>query len=370
MAKRPCRAAAYLTFRSSGRRASAAPLNSIVECQVLPRALRMSEADLKVLVAVTAAAAAIVVALISFVSTRSNQRDVERLKADLADRKGEADARRTYTCEALQRLYRQYEPIRFHLVEACESAQDMIAQLAELASVRTPNDVGTLPRGNYLRVARVYHLLLPAVYFKVMQSRLTLVDLEASRPTFLQYLLAKQACSILTRDREIAGFFGLTYTPYVTGWRELRAESPQRYRRQGFPLGRFENALNAFLTTQQDGQPRVLSFGDFEALLASTEHLDYNTPLGAAIDLFDEFEPDTRPVLWRTLLCQVVMYRLFIRAVRSNVEDTDELRKFATQFAPWLFGLGVSNELGHEVLRYITDEVLSRIDASYTTPNQ
>jgi hypothetical protein len=330
----------------------------------------MSEADLKVLGAFAAAAAAIVVALISFVNTRSNQRDVERLRAELADRKGEADARRTYTYEALKRLYSQYEPIRFHLVEACESAQDMIVQLAELASARAANDVGTFPRGNYLRVARVYHLLLPAVYLKVMQSRLTLVDLEASRPTFLQYLLAKQACSILTRDREIAGFFGLTYTPYVTGWRELRAENPQRYRRQGFAPGRLENALNAFLTTEQDGRPRVLSFGEFEALLASTEHLDYNTPLGAAIDIFDEFEPDTHPVLWRILFSQGVMYRLLIRAVRSNVEDTDDLGEFATRVAPQLLGLGVSNELGHEVLRYVTSEVLSRIDASYKTPNQ
>src|SRR5262245_897533 len=146
----------------------------------------MSENDLKILGAVAAAVTSIVVALISFLSTRSNQRDVERLKAELADRKGEVDARRAYTYEALKRLYAQYEPVRFHLVEACESVQEMIVQLAELASPRDLENVGIFPRGNYLRVARVYHLLLPAVYFKVVQSRLTLVDLEASRPTFLQ----------------------------------------------------------------------------------------------------------------------------------------------------------------------------------------
>ncbi len=329
----------------------------------------MSGDDLKILGAVAAAAASIVVALMSFVSTRSNQRDVERLKAELADRKGDADARRTYTYEALKRLYSQYEPTRFHLVEACESAQEMIVQLAELAAPRDQEDAGTLPRGNYLRVARVYHLLLPAVYFKVVQSRLTLVDLEASRPNFLQYLLAKHACSLLTRDREIASSFGLTYTPYVTGWRELRAENPQRYRRQGFALGRLENALDAFLRTQQDGQPRVLSFGEFEALLASTEHLDYNTPLGAATDLFDDFDPGTRPVLWRTLLCQLVMYSLLIHAVRSSVEDTNNLREFANRLAPQLSELAASNQLAQEVLRYVTRDVLSRIDASYKTPN-
>ena len=157
----------------------------------------MSESDLKILGAIAAAIAAVIVAVLSaalgFLFTRANQRDLEQLKARLTDDKGESDARRAYTYEALKRLYAQYEPIRFHLVEAVEAAQRTIQDLAEMANAKTSEREGMHPQGNYLRAARVYHLLAPAAYFKIMQSRLTLVDLGASKPSYLQYLLAKEA---------------------------------------------------------------------------------------------------------------------------------------------------------------------------------
>lgn len=329
----------------------------------------MNDSDLKIIVALAAAIASVLVSLISFVSMRSNQRDIEKLKAKLADSKSEADAKRDYTYEALKRLYSQYEPIRFHLVEACESSQELIAQLAKIASTDEVGDIGRFPRGNYLRISRVYHLLLPAVYFKIVQTRLTLIDLEASRSTFLQYLLAKQIYVLFTRDSEIADFFSLVYTPYVQGWRELRSQNPQRYRRQGFTTGRLENTLSIFLKSSSDELPNILSFGEFETLISSTDQPNYNSPLGAAMDLFDEFDPITRPVLWRMLLAQSILHALFIRSVRSNVENTDDLRKFADQLTPQLSMLTESSELACKIIQFVKSTLLSHIDHSFKTPS-
>jgi hypothetical protein len=55
--------------------------------------------------ALSAAFSALFVALISFWSTRSNQRDLQKLQSALAEKKSEADARRDYQYEALKRLY-------------------------------------------------------------------------------------------------------------------------------------------------------------------------------------------------------------------------------------------------------------------------
>jgi len=325
--------------------------------------------DLKTLGAIAAALASIVVSVLSaafgFLATRANQRDVERLKAQFSEEKGEADARRAYTYEALKRLYAEYEPLRFQLVESVESAVRTIQDLAEISKERNSEVEGTLPRGNYLRAALVYHLLAPAAYFKILQSRLTLVDLSASKPSYLQYLLSKEACSILTRDRFTAKHFGLKYSPYVTGWRELRQEDPGRYRRQGFAYGRFDNAVCALLMHTTEGGKRVMTFGEFETGTKAIAPSDYNSPLGAALDLFDEFSPETRPVLWRCLLLQFCLHHLFLHTARSGTDNIDHVKIHLTVVSEHLQELGVSTDLTKRVIDIVTAESLNDIQKSF-----
>lgn len=329
----------------------------------------MSENDLKILGAIATAIAAVIVALLSaalgFVSIRTNQRDLEQLKARLSDDKGESDARRAYTYEALKRLYAQYEPIRFHLVESVDAALRTIQDLAEIANAKASDCEGMHPQGNYLRTARVYHLLAPAAYFKIMKSRLTLVDLGASKPSYLQYLLAREACGVLTCDRETAGRFGLTYTPYVQGWRELRQENPGRYRRQGFAFGRFDNAVCALITKSEDGTQSVLSFGDFESLAKNVGSTDYSSPLGAALDLFDDFNPDARPVLWRALLLQSCLYQLLLYAARSGTSSLNDVVAHLPSVATRLQQLGVSSELANKTIDMVNTGPLRAIRGSH-----
>ena len=340
----------------------------------------MTENELKLVVAIAAAVATIVASVIAFVGARSNQRDLEKLKAELLEDKSESDAKRAYTYEALKRLYSQYEPIRFRLREACESAHELVKQIAEVASTQQPDLIGRIPRGNHLRIARIYHLLLPSVHFRIIQSCLTLIDLEASRSTFLQYLIAKQSCALFCRDRELADFFKLRYTPYVEGWRKLRIENPQQYRRQGFAVGRLENALSCFTKATDGATSRVLTFGEFELMLtpavsefdelarsmAVRDPFSYSSPLGAVIDLFDDFEPTTRPILWRMLLSQFVLYALFIGATRTNAESTDNLRSLLPQLLNDLSLVTGDSAIANEVICFVERDILHRIDMSFT----
>lgn len=257
---------------------------------------------------------------------------MERLKAQLSRETEDRAARRDYEYEALKRLYAEFEPVRFQLIEASEGAISFTENLARRARHEAVS--GSLPAGTYQRLAIIYNLLLPAACFRILRRRLTLIDLELSPSIHLQYLLAKEAYLSFSLDAEIAGTAGLVYTPYVQDWRTKRQEDPHRYRRQGFAPGRLDNALDQLIGPHGDRE-RLLSFGEFEekmrlltekagAETAETEY--YRSALGAAADLFGDFQIDTRPILWRIVVLQYLLYRLLVTVSRARESDVPDLR--------------------------------------------
>src|SRR5262249_28588645 len=90
--------------------------------------------DVKILVALISAVASLIVALITYFATRSNQRDVEELKAKLSETKAERDALRDYEYEARKRLYHECGPLMFQLLEQAEGAINRVRNLARAAS--------------------------------------------------------------------------------------------------------------------------------------------------------------------------------------------------------------------------------------------
>ncbi len=241
----------------------------------------------------------------------------------MADRLAERSARRDYEYDARKRLYLEYEPLRFHLLEAATSAREFIRNLAALDMTRGIMDDGSRPRGDYFRTACVYTLTMPAAYFKAIQQRLTLVDLAIDRAAHIQYVLGKEIIQIFARDGEIAENCNLKYTPYVYNWRELRINNPAQYRRQGFAPGRLDNFLLSVLTN--NAGPVVVAFGEFEAMLSQRSATDFKSAIGAAADLFEEFTPQSRPVLWRILVCQYILYGLLISCIRNTTTSKNDL---------------------------------------------
>src|SRR3954453_17928998 len=89
--------------------------------------LTIITAGISFLVAVTSAA-------LSYAFTRKNQHDLERLRADLDEKRRERDALRDYEYEARKRLYHECGPVLLQLMELSESGLRRVAGLARTAA--------------------------------------------------------------------------------------------------------------------------------------------------------------------------------------------------------------------------------------------
>ena len=171
-------------------------------------------------------------------------------------------------------------------------------------------------------------------------QRLTLVDLQVDATIYTQYLLAKTVYLSYTDDFHFARLGKrLEYNPYVEGWREKREENPQVYRRQGFALGRLDNALDALVVNDEKGISRFMSFSQFEEKFDAIEEEDVNSSLGTARDMFFGFHPNTRPVLWRILIAQALLYRCILELSHRRDMTASEILAFITCLSPQEMGV-------------------------------
>lgn len=268
----------------------------------------------EIIIALIAAFTSLVASFYQVIQGRRNEQDLEVVKLRLAEQQAERDSRRDYEYNALQRLYEEYEPIRFQLIDAVECAKYHIEELQQEMIWRQGW------QGSDLLLSTVYHLLLPAAVYRRARRSLTLVDLKVDPQIELQYLLLKKVYLAFTHDRQIARFSSLDYTPYVEGWREKRIDDPQKYKRQGLPLGRLDNAVDALLIplASSPEHERVVSFGEFEQQFSEIQNDDVRGALGAARDLFYEFHPMRQPVLWQILLTQYCLYKAILALANGD----------------------------------------------------
>jgi hypothetical protein len=256
----------------------------------------------QVLAALLTGIASLIVAIISFLSARSNQRDIEKLKSELTDQRSERDARRDYEYEARKRLYQQYEPLFFQLTESAELALEHIHSLAERAREGHLEEGGYLSKNSYYLKTTIYKLLVPVAIFKLIHSRLTLIDLQVDTKIHSQYFLAKLLYLSYTQDQIFARLGKkLAYDPYSQGWADKRKTNPEVYWRECFPAGRLDNGLDSLITQVPNGASHVMSFGHFEDSFNKISENDVSSSLGVARDMFFLFHPQRRPVLWRIL---------------------------------------------------------------------
>jgi hypothetical protein len=174
-----------------------------------------------------------------------NNEKLAKLNAALGKRKSEEDARRDYDYEARKRLYRECEPLLFRLAEGSENALHRIFSLARTArNGDLDQDRSWLNGPGYYMASTIYNLMVPIVIFRLLQNRLTLVDLTVDQRISNQYLTAKLLYITFTEDFVLAKFEPeLHYQPFVAAWEKRRAEEPRRYWRQGLTLGRLDAAI-------------------------------------------------------------------------------------------------------------------------------
>jgi hypothetical protein len=210
------------------------------------------------LVAVIAAAASLVVALISAWSSKTaqdrskeTQRELTTLTSELAERRAAEDARRSYEYEARKRLYEECEPILFQAAELAEEARARVVSLARSArhgAIR-PDGEGWLSRPGYYFHSTLFWLLAPLTSFKLLQRRLTAIDLGLEPRLHTQYELLKLLFFSFTADFELARCEpALPYDPDRTDPDEpdreaLLARDPGQYERQGFYRGTLDRLV-------------------------------------------------------------------------------------------------------------------------------
>lgn len=239
--------------------------------------------------------AELVVAGFSFLLSLGSILFAARIDREQKDR----DALRAYRFDARKRLYEQCEPVLFQLAEAAENARGRIYGLARSCRDGNlePGGTGWLekPEGYYF-LSTMYRLLAPVAVFRILRRRLTSVDLNVDARIKAQYELAR-----------------VLYRSFRDAY-ELASQSPPLpYKHdtppcQGLLWGKLDNALEAMTPPDKDGQPQLISFGQFEALYGAPE----GEPLREIAELFTKFHPTTHPVLWRMLVAQVQIYETLL----------------------------------------------------------
>jgi hypothetical protein len=251
-------------------------------------------------------------------------RKMEELKHGLESQRSKENARMDYEYEARKRLYQEYEPLTFQLQELGESAYQRVQGLVRTAREGNLNPGSgwlSSPLG-YYSVNTIYRFLAPLVVFKLMQRKLTLFDLTLE-PFFRdQYFLAKALYHTFSKDFDLAKEeeAKLEYNPHSSTPAQ-KEHNPEKYMVQGIILGIVDNMTEAMIRQEESIQThktyRVMSFGEFqkEYFLNSVSH-----QFKHASNLFLNFHPETKPVLWRILITQACIYRTMF-SLRKN-KDT------------------------------------------------
>jgi hypothetical protein len=284
---------------------------------------------ISIIIAVIAALTSFSVAGISYLNSRKNERStqanqeaLETLKADLAALQAEKNARRDYVYEARKRLYQEYEPLFFQLVELSETALWCIRGLARMAKQGHlgPHHPGWLSpdsRGSYLTTT-IYRLLAPLAIIRLIQRRLTLVDFGVSSHINRQYTLAKYLYGSFHEDFEMANIIEpLDYDPNNEKQLEKRKTQPEKYWPQGVKLTWLDNTVEALIVDEPHGILRCMSCGEFENIVTQGK-------FDAFRDVFTNFHPKTRPILWRILITQAHIYEALLHHREIQISAPDD----------------------------------------------
>jgi hypothetical protein len=300
--------------------------------------------SLDVIIAAIALVSSVVTAVVSAIFTRKNEARLRYLENELAIKRAEQDARRDYEYEARKRLYQECEPILFQFSELSESAHRRIYALARNAK---EGNLGPerywLSTDHYFIRSTIYRLIAPMAAFKILQRRLTNIDLKLDQTINIQYMLGKILYYTFSSSQDLAQSEPMIpYDPDYIGAesegltedekKELRIQHPEKYWLQGLKVGTLDILAESLILVNKDAEPRIRSFGEFEL-----EFFGQRDPITSPdnrfesfFTLFSYFHPKTRPVLWRVLITQAYLYNA-IRNIRNSegldLTNFDEVKK-------------------------------------------
>ena len=220
--------------------------------------------SIEVLVAMIAAGASIFISLIALLWHPAEVR-IKTLEAALSAQKAENDAQRDYKYEALKRLYEQVEPLLFQLYEAAEGSYERVISLARASqhgNLGSGQQSFVSGEGGHFLHATIYRMLLPAVIFRLIQRRMTFIDLQLDGAIQTKYQLLKLYYLSFTDDFEFTDNRD-KYRPNDPKADVLLETDPDVYFRQGVVLGSLDIALDALVVKEGDKSLYPVSYGEF-----------------------------------------------------------------------------------------------------------
>lgn len=313
----------------------------------------------EVLVAIIAAVASVVAAVVSGLLTRRNNATLKKLE----ERQAETNAQISYRYEAQKRLYSVCEPLLFQSMEQAIEASARIRGLAKAAQggQLCADGSGWLDASEkYFFMSTVYNLLAPLTSFSILQRRLTTIDLSLDTAVRAKYETLKLIFFSFKNDWTLAGWGGdstaLEYDRNRIDVGEperarLLRDSPQRYAPQGLYRAMLYVVAEAFTTSGDNPAPgaaeRCITFDEFQHAWQGVESKRAQLAhpfgrfrrLGAAmpmepvfdplVELFAGFHPQRKPVLWRVLVSQYLLYQVLLRETPEFVPlGQDDLKTF------------------------------------------
>ena len=174
--------------------------------------------------------------------------------------------------------------------------------------------------------------------FKLLQRRLTTIDLELDQSINIQYSLAKNLYYTFSSALDLARSEpSIPYDPDQIGLElnnktesermESRTKYPEKYWLQGLKVGRLDILTENLIFSEGNVIPRIKSFGEFEQEFfgkGNRTEASEDNEFEVFFTLFCFFHPKTRPVLWRVLISQAYLYKAIIN-VRSNTTQVRSL---------------------------------------------
>lgn len=267
------------------------------------------------LIALTTAAASLIVsvttAAVTYIFRRRSDMNLARLEDTLIEQRSERSARREYIYEAQKRLYTDFQPVLFQMVERCNGAVDRIKGLAESARSGRLSWPGRLGRGwekdPYHMISTCWDLLSPLALFRIGQQKLTSIDVSVDPVTGWQYLLGREL-----------------YASWAMGY-ELAAEEPtlpfddaKRKTRQNILSAHLEQVVDCLIRYGDKGEMSCLRFSEFQSAFRTDPEFA-GTMTHVTLPLAN-FHPQSKPVLWRILIAQLHLHVAMMRTFASVVD--------------------------------------------------
>jgi len=249
------------------------------------------------------------------------------------------DAHTDYVYEARKNLYKKCEPILFLYSELSENALYRIKEIAiqgtkgKLEGLLSSNDI-------YFMRSTLYRLLIPHAAFRILQRQVTQFDLEIDQRIKNKYLLAKILYYTFSQDRELAK--SDPEEPYyrndTTKEKNLNADQLEAANKhQGIYANQFDIITESLIKPEENGNWRLLSYGEFNEKYSNDM---FRSRFIGAYDLFENFHPSTRPILWRMLIAQAHLYKAMQKIRLKSVETLDfesfkQISKIENLFFEW-----------------------------------